>query len=80
MSGWRDEASCIGMNPNLFYPEQAGTIPPIVKICKDCPVRKDCLEEGIHRNEWGWWGGVSAAERSVIRRRRGMAAIAHVRF
>ena len=47
---------------------------------KDCPVRKDCLEEGIRRNEWGWWGGVSAAERSVIRRRRGMAAIAHVRF
>jgi hypothetical protein len=40
-------------------------------VCRACPVRDDCLEYALTNAEpWGVWGGLSADERRVERRRR----------
>jgi len=39
-------------------------------ICAGCPVRSDCLDEGLRRREWGVWGGLIKEERDEIRAKR----------
>jgi hypothetical protein len=57
---WRYLALCQGMNSNDFHdryeadPEHAKAIDD---LCLSCPVRKECLLEGVQNNEWGVWGG-----------------------
>jgi WhiB family redox-sensing transcriptional regulator len=73
---WRDEAACLGEDPELFFPvgttgraldqiEQAKT------VCKQCPVAQECLDWALDTNQdAGIWGGTSEEERRTIRRRR----------
>ena len=32
------------------------------EVCATCPVRRDCLQDGLSE-EWGIWGGFTRAER-----------------
>jgi len=58
---WKDEASCLGLETNLFFDEYEDNEeirPAIDKICSGCPVAKQCFAVGISQKEWGVWGGI----------------------
>jgi WhiB family redox-sensing transcriptional regulator len=41
------------------------------RVCKDCPVRGECLEYALTTRQYhGVWGGCSERERRVILKRR----------
>lgn len=51
-------------------------------ICKDCPIKFQCLEYAVKNEEYGVWGGTNDAERKLIRKtkrtsRRGIANKKH---
>lgn len=71
---WRDKASCLGEDPDLFFP--VGTTGPAAEqadwakaICADCPVRDACLAWAVAHGELGIWGGTDEEARARIRRR-----------
>ena len=58
---WKDEASCLGLETNLYFEEYEDKLElrnEIDKICMQCPVKKICFANGISGKEWGVWGGV----------------------
>lgn len=65
---WRTRGACQYEDPELFFnkgEEEAATA-----VCRDCPVREDCLAHALNeRIEDGVWGGLTADERRSIRRR-----------
>lgn len=58
---WYHISVCQGMKTNWFYDDYESD--PLFAqvmdgICLSCPVRKQCLREGVENNEYGLWGGV----------------------
>lgn len=69
---WQQQASCRGMNPNLFFPTRRGqTMPASMKVmCAACPARIECLTYAIEINDRdGWFAGTTPADRRGIRKR-----------
>ncbi len=53
----------------LFVPGAAQHLAK--RICRNCPVRLDCLAEALdHRLEFGVWGGFTERERRNLLQRR----------
>ena len=72
---WQDLAHCRGANPDLFFPERGASTRKAKGICRECPVRVECLEFAVVTSEkFGIWGGMSERERRKIRRQRTIAA------
>lgn len=76
---WFLSALCAQTDPDVFYPERAGTTAPALSICSRCPVIAECraygdrVEKGLTQYElWGVLGGETAYQRAV--RRRNQAA------
>lgn len=68
---WMSEAVCATVDPELFFPETAGSRIQIMQaktICGGCPVIDDCLTEGLKLIHDGIWGGATVNERKSIRR------------
>ena len=71
---WRELASCRDTNPDLFFP--VGTTGPAIEqieaakaVCRECEVRRPCLEFALTTNQdAGIWGGTSEEERRKLRR------------
>jgi hypothetical protein len=58
---WKDEASCVGYDTNMFfdkYEESESFREAIDQLCMSCPVLKTCFSVGVSQKEWGVWGGV----------------------
>lgn len=58
---WKDDASCLGLETNIFfdkYEEDSDLRIAIDSICGFCPVSKQCFAVGVSGKEWGVWGGV----------------------
>lgn len=58
---WYHLAICSGMPTNWFYDdyETDQTFAALMDdICLACPVRSQCLRDGVENNEFGLWGGV----------------------
>lgn len=71
LGGWRAEANCRGVDPELFYPERGASVREAKAVCQGCLVRVECLEYAITKGEkFGIWGGMSERERRRIRRLR----------
>jgi len=71
---WQDQAACLGMDPDLFFPERGASTREAKSICRSCVVRGDCLEFALRNGEkFGIWGGMSERERRRIRRMRALA-------
>ena len=74
MTGWRADAACRGINPDLFYPvkgDVAGS-KAARAVCASCPVAGECLDEAIATNERdGIWGGATERQRRETRQARG---------
>jgi WhiB family redox-sensing transcriptional regulator len=68
---WQARGSCVGVDPDLFFPQRGESVVEAKAICVGCPVRAECLAHALERNErFGIWGGLSERERRAIRRRR----------
>lgn len=68
-STWQDSALCAQTDPDAFFPEKGGSTREPKKICLDCPVRQECLEAALARDErFGIWGGLSERERRKLKR------------
>ena len=69
--GWHDQASCLGVDPDLFFPERGASTREAKEVCKGCVVRGECLEYALANGEkFGIWGGLSERERRRLRRQR----------
>src|SRR5206468_8036062 len=73
-TGWQDQANCMGVDPDLFFPERGASTREAKEVCRGCVVREDCLEYALANGEkFGIWGGMSERERRRIRRARALA-------
>jgi WhiB family redox-sensing transcriptional regulator len=71
---WQDFANCLGVDPDLFFPERGASTREAKEVCRGCVVRDDCLEYALRNGEkFGIWGGMSERERRRIRRQRALA-------
>jgi hypothetical protein len=76
---WRDIASCLGRDPEIWYPhttDQATAIQAVM-ICSSCPVREACLEDALDQEAGakpdgrnGIRAGLSPLDRYNIHRAR----------
>jgi WhiB family redox-sensing transcriptional regulator len=68
---WQLQANCMGVDPDLFFPERGASTREAKEVCRGCVVRDACLEYAlVHAEKFGIWGGLSERERRRIRRRR----------
>lgn len=73
--GWRESAACRGEDPELFFPIGDGGLAQrqtarARAVCLGCPVMYQCRDWAVRNGETeGVWGGTTAAERRLIRRR-----------
>ena len=74
---WRHDAACREIDdPDIFFP--IGTTGPALEqieaakqICKDCCVRRHCLDWALATGQdIGVWGGLSEEERKEIQQNR----------
>ena len=71
---WQERANCLGVDPDLFFPERGASTKEAKGVCGGCEVRMECLEYALrHGEKFGIWGGMSERERRRIRRQRALA-------
>ena len=70
---WWDEANCLGVDPDLFFPERGASTREAKAVCRGCVVSDECLEYALRNSEkFGIWGGMSERERRRVRRQRAL--------
>lgn len=68
---WQLRANCMGVDPELFFPERGSSTREAKEVCRGCVVAQECLEFAIANGEkFGIWGGMSERERRRVRRAR----------
>lgn len=71
---WHKKANCMGVDPELFFPERGTSTREAKEVCRGCVVRENCLDHAIANGEkFGIWGGMSERERRRVRRARILA-------
>jgi WhiB family redox-sensing transcriptional regulator len=72
-SRWQERANCLGVDPDLFFPERGASTREAKAVCRGCEVRGECLEYALaHGEKFGIWGGLSERERRRVRRQRAL--------
>jgi WhiB family redox-sensing transcriptional regulator len=70
MTDWRDRARCVNTDPESFFPESGETSPTAIKVCRGCPVSKQCLDFAMTKDiPFGIWGGLTQRQRLRLIRR-----------
>ena len=70
---WQEQANCLGVDPDLFFPERGASTKEAKAVCRGCEVRAECLEYALcHGEKFGIWGGLSERERRRVRRQRAL--------
>ncbi len=69
--GWKRRALCLGVGPELFFPQKGDPTSIPKQVCNHCPVKLECLRMGIYQG-YGIWGGTSERERRIMRRLLGV--------
>jgi WhiB family transcriptional regulator, redox-sensing transcriptional regulator len=73
---WERRANCLGLDPELFFPEGGESPEPAKAVCRGCEVRAECLDMAVREGIVdGVWGGLTAAERRRLRRRPVLRAV-----
>lgn len=68
---WLGKANCLGVDPELFFPQRGASTREAKEVCRLCVVREACLDYAIANGEkFGIWGGLSERERRRVRRAR----------
>ncbi len=71
---WQERANCLGVDPDLFFPERGASTKEAKGVCGGCEVKVECLEYALaHGEKFGIWGGMSERERRRLRRQRALA-------
>lgn len=71
---WQGQANCLGVDPDMFFPERGASTRDAKAVCRGCVVRDECLEYALVNGEkFGIWGGLSERERRRLRRARTLA-------
>lgn len=70
---WEAAAACKGVDPDLFFPAKGtSTLNAPKRVCAECTVRAECLQEALtSHEEFGVWGGLGRRERMLYVRRYG---------
>lgn len=78
--GWVMFAACGKHDPEIWQPELSktgrhggwhrGQLEKARSVCRDCPVRPQCLAHAVEHVETGVWGGLTEHERDELRRRK----------
>jgi hypothetical protein len=65
---WVERAECRGYDPELFFPSTADSEWLPRRICRRCPVARECLRDALAApmNPEGIWGGTSKRERKRL--------------
>lgn len=64
VSAWTEQAACVGADQEMFFPDKVGLSAvreknKAAKICRGCPVRKQCLAAALANCEMhGVWAGI----------------------
>lgn len=77
---WRDMASCVDTNPEIFFPHAGNPRGYVTKaskgralaVCAGCRVTTECLAYALSMTvaaDFGIWGGTTAGQRAEIRHR-----------
>ena len=67
-AAWRRQANCYRRGGDLFDHDTWHR--PALELCRDCPVKRDCLEDALQRkqaSDCGVWGFSSLAQRERMR-------------
>jgi WhiB family redox-sensing transcriptional regulator len=68
---WRADALCSSFDPDLWFSPGALEHKEAKRICRSCPVRRDCLAYALETPvDHGVWGGLTERERRSYRRRQ----------
>lgn len=68
---WQDYANCLGVDPDLFFPERGASVREAKEVCRGCVVKSECLEYAMaHSERYGIWGSLSERERRKLRKQR----------
>ncbi len=68
---WRAYASCAKFDPDLFFAPGALEHREAKRVCRDCPVRLECLNYAMSTPvDHGIWGGMTERERRRQRRQK----------
>jgi len=69
---WAAEALCAQADPELWFPDRGESNKVAKSVCRQCPVKEQCLQEALMTPDYGIWGGTSEAERAQMRRELGI--------
>lgn len=74
---WRDEAACLGVDTNVFFPDSnvsEARVEEAKAYCRRCPVSEECLSLAVGEQlQDGVFGGMTAKERrnaGLLKRRK----------
>jgi WhiB family redox-sensing transcriptional regulator len=66
---WQVGARCLQVDPEIFFPERGGSSKAARAVCRECPVKTECLRYALaNREQFGIWGGTSERERRRLRK------------
>ena len=68
-TSWMESARCAGVkNIDWFEDDDPTEVLMAVAICKDCPVRAECLRMALEEEIWhGVWGGLTPGQRTQVK-------------
>ncbi len=67
---WQQRAACRGLDVELFYSTEEDDLRAAVRVCRTCPVRRECLTSAMTSEElFGVWGGTLEHQRRRVFRR-----------
>lgn len=67
----RDTLPCHDNDPDLWFAETPADLEYAKTLCAGCPVRAQCLDAALEREEpWGVWGGEIIDRGVVVARKR----------
>ena len=68
---WWEDAACLGLPTDLFFPEVGERAAVPRKVCAACSVRDACLDDALTipvERDLGVRGGLTETERAALRR------------
>jgi hypothetical protein len=67
VESWRDQASCLGYDSELWFSDSPSERVMAARICVDCPVRQACYGWALNaRPPFGIWAAIDFATRPWI--------------
>jgi len=71
-SRWQDVAACLGMDPEIFFPQTHGNDYAHARVaCNSCTVRGPCLNDAVDKQDYSAFrAGLTPVELKAFGRRK----------